>query len=219
MVSSISYTLGLNVENLNLNSAGSVNGTGNTLGQPHRWRDRRQRPGQQYGNDWLIGYELDDTLIGGAGDDKLDGGNDNDVMNGGIGNDTYYVGSSASVINEAAAQGTDTVIASTSFSLLSIANVENLTLTGTADFIATGNALSNFLQGNDGKNLLFGNEGNDTLNGGIGIDKLTGGTGRTTSISLVPTAIPSSRRPTRASTRSVPNRTSACSRGPPTSNG
>jgi Ca2+-binding RTX toxin-like protein len=177
VVSSISYTLGLNVENLLLDAAGPVNGTGNTL-------DNRIDGGiganvldGGTGNDWLIGYELDDTLVGGAGDDKLDGGFEDDVMNGGIGNDTYYVGTSGAVVNEAAAQGTDTIIASISLSLGLIANVENLTLTGSTDLIATGNTLSNLIQGNDGKNILYGGDGDDTLNGGIGIDKLVGSFG------------------------------------------
>jgi Ca2+-binding RTX toxin-like protein len=177
VVSSISYTLGLNVENLFIDAAGSVNGTGNTL-------DNRIDGGiganvldGGTGNDWLIGYELDDTLYGGAGDDKLDGGVENDVLNGGIGNDMYYVGSLGSAVNELASQGTDTIIASRSWSLDEIENVENLTLTGSLDFIGTGNGLANFLQGNDGKNILYGGDGDDTLNGGIGIDKLVGNFG------------------------------------------
>ncbi|TFW09419.1 DUF4214 domain-containing protein [Oxalobacteraceae bacterium OM1] len=45
-----------------------------------------------------------------------------------------------------------------------------VTLTGTADIDATGNALNNTLTGNSGKNILKGGGGNDILDGGAGID-------------------------------------------------
>ncbi|MFM6272466.1 MAG: M10 family metallopeptidase C-terminal domain-containing protein, partial [Dolichospermum sp.] len=57
------------------------------------------------------------------------------------------------------------------------ANVENLTLTGTAAINGTGNAGNNVITGNSGNNTLTGNAGNDLLNGGAGADTLTGGAG------------------------------------------
>ncbi|SFS51320.1 type I secretion C-terminal target domain (VC_A0849 subclass) [Pseudomonas sp. NFACC48-1] len=57
------------------------------------------------------------------------------------------------------------------------ANLENLTLTGSAHLKGGGNALDNVLIGNDGNNVLSGWGGNDTLSGGLGIDSLTGGAG------------------------------------------
>ena len=57
------------------------------------------------------------------------------------------------------------------------ANVENLTLSGTAALNGTGNGSANTLVGNTANNLLLGNAGNDTLSGGAGNDKLDGGTG------------------------------------------
>jgi hypothetical protein len=55
------------------------------------------------------------------------------------------------------------------------ANIENLTLTGTAVINGTGNSLNNTLTGNSMANLLTGGAGKDILNGGAGIDTLNGG--------------------------------------------
>ena len=57
------------------------------------------------------------------------------------------------------------------------ANLENLTLTGTAAINGTGNDLANAITGNSANNVLTGGLGNDTLNGGAGIDTLIGGLG------------------------------------------
>ena len=61
--------------------------------------------------------------------------------------------------------------------MANIANVENLTLTGTAAINGTGNGLNNSLTGNTANNSLNGGAGADTLNGSTGIDTLDGGTG------------------------------------------
>ncbi|WP_460431482.1 VCBS domain-containing protein, partial [Azotobacter salinestris] len=50
------------------------------------------------------------------------------------------------------------------------ANVENLTLTGSAGLSGTGNDLANLITGNSGSNVLDGGEGADTLIGGAGDD-------------------------------------------------
>ena len=53
------------------------------------------------------------------------------------------------------------------------ANLENLTLTGTAAINGTGNELNNVLIGNNGANALNGGVGADTLEGGLGKDAYT----------------------------------------------
>jgi trimeric autotransporter adhesin len=79
------------------------------------------------------------------------------------------------VIVEDAGGGIDLVQSSVSYVLS--ANVENLTLTGTAAITGTGNELDNVLIGNAGANALSGGAGNDSLDAGAGNDTLDGGTG------------------------------------------
>ena len=90
----------------------------------------------------------------------LDGGLGIDTLIGGAGDDTYVVDASGDVVTELANEGTDLVQSSVTYTLW--ANVENLTLTGSADIDGTGNAQDNRITGNSGKNLLAGLGGNDT---------------------------------------------------------
>ena len=84
-------------------------------------------------------------LYGGLGNDHLDGGSGVDKMFGGTGDDTFVVDNTGDVATENANEGTDTVFASVSFALA--ANIENLTLTGTASIAGTGNELANRVDG------------------------------------------------------------------------
>ncbi|MFJ3371202.1 M10 family metallopeptidase C-terminal domain-containing protein [Pseudomonas sp. NPDC086251] len=141
--STVDYTLGANLENLMLVGSGNLHGTGNAL------------------NNVINGY---------IGDNVLDGGLGADIMSGGDGNDTYIVDNFGDVVVEtsAPAGGIDTVRSSVSYVLG--ANLENLTLTGTADLEGFGNASNNVITGNDGDNRLNGDAGVDTLIGGKGND-------------------------------------------------
>ncbi|MEG4321852.1 MULTISPECIES: type I secretion C-terminal target domain-containing protein [unclassified Microcoleus] len=174
-----SYTIGENVENLNLGYMG-IAGTGNRL--------NNQIIGNALDNA-LYGQEGDDILYGNAGDDGLIGNSGNDTMQGGIGNDSYWVEQSGDVVVEAATSGTDTVFATVNYTLGD--NVENLYLMPHSNASeGIGNDLNNAiglantssadrLGGSGDQNLILsGMGGDDTLSGGSGKDLLTGGVGR-----------------------------------------
>ena len=120
------------------------------------------------GNDLITGGALNETLYGYAGNDTIDGGAGADTMIGAIGDDVYYVDNSNDVIVEVGSQGTDSVFASASFILN--ANVENLTLTGSASIYGFGNNFDNMITGNSGDNIIDGGAGADTMTGGAGND-------------------------------------------------
>jgi Ca2+-binding RTX toxin-like protein len=175
VVSSVNRGLGPNFENLVLTGSARA-GAGNAQANHITGNDVDNGLSGGFGND---------TLEGGAGNDTLEGGPGNDRMIGGAGNDRYLVDSALDIVVESALDPTDidTIVASVSYGLP--ANVENLTLTGSAlngagnalaNHIA-GNALANYLSGGGGNDTLNGLDGNDTLDGGPGIDRLVGGLG------------------------------------------
>lgn len=157
VLSSVTYTLAANVENLTLTGTGALDGTGNTL------------------DNVITGNSASNTLTGGDGNDTLDGGGARDVLVGGLGNDTYIADNAAEVTTELAGQGTDLVRASVTHTLQ--ANIENLTLTGASAINGTGNDLNNIIIGNTAANTLNGGLGNDYLDGGTGADTMIGGAG------------------------------------------
>ncbi|WP_295551257.1 calcium-binding protein [uncultured Pseudacidovorax sp.] len=150
VISTVTYTLGNNVENLILNGTSAINGTGNSL------------------NNLLTGNSAGNTLTGGGGNDTIDGGAGNDTLVGGAGDDTYIVDSASDVVTENASEGVDTVRSSVTLTLAS--NVENLVLIGTTALNGTGNTLNNSITGNAAANTLSGGTGSDTLTGGAGDD-------------------------------------------------
>ncbi|MDR6759816.1 Ca2+-binding RTX toxin-like protein, partial [Mycoplana sp. BE70] len=154
--SSVSFTLGANLENLILTGSKALNGTGNAL---------------------------DNVITGNNAANVLNGGGGKDTLIGHGGNDTYITDGGDTIV-EAANGGIDTVQSSVSLTLG--ANLENLILTGSAlngtgnglANVITGNRGANKLDGGAGNDTLKGDAGNDTLNGGLGKDILTGGTGK-----------------------------------------
>ncbi len=148
--SSVTFTLGTDVENLTLTGTQAINATGNTLANQ------------------LTGNSNNNTLQGLDGNDTLSGGAGADTLQGGAGNDSYVVDAAGDVVTESSGAGTDTVQSSISYTLGNY--LENLTLTGTGTRNGVGNAGANVLTGNSGNNKLDGGAGNDTLLGGLGDD-------------------------------------------------
>jgi Ca2+-binding RTX toxin-like protein len=145
VVTTVSYTLGANLENMLLAGSGSITGVGN---------------------------ELNNYIEGNAAANFLDGGLGVDIMKGGDGNDTYYVDSIADVVLETNANalvgGTDNVVTTVSYTLG--ANLENMLLAGLGSITGVGNELNNYIEGNAAANFLDGGLGADTMKGGDGND-------------------------------------------------
>lgn len=200
VVSTKSFTLGDNLENLTLSGTLAINGTGNAL------------------DNVLIGNGSDNTLAGDGGNDTLQGGLGNDVLQGGSDNDTYLFaqGDGQDVISDAG--GTDTIkfdasvatdsvtytqsgndliinygtagdsVKVTGFFGGAVNQVESVSFNdGTVQDVAYINAhlttsvvTDLTLTGTGGVDTLVGGAGNDTLQGGLGDDTLSGGAGNDT---------------------------------------
>jgi Ca2+-binding RTX toxin-like protein len=115
----------------------------------------------------LEGGDQSDFLYGSAGAETLDGKLSRDYMNGGGGNDTYIVDDVDDYIDESPDTGTETVKASISWNLsqrrfgsdASATGLDNLTLLESPEAInATGNYVSNVIQGNSNDNTIQGFE-------------------------------------------------------------
>jgi Ca2+-binding RTX toxin-like protein len=176
--SSVSFTLGSFLENLELTGSTAINGIGNNISNTITGNSA---------NNVLRGLGGNDTITAFGGNDTLDGGTGADTLNGGAGNDLYIVDNLGDQVNEIAnviflpggfplfIGGIDTVQSSVDFTLGDF--VEILELTGSATIDGTGNNINNRITGNSANNTLNGGAGNDTLLGGTGDDLLIGGFG------------------------------------------
>ena len=169
VTAAVSYTLadGVSVETLstvNAASTAAVDLTGNDLANSVH--------GNAGDND-LSGGGGNDLLCGLAGADLLDGNAGADNMRGGDGGDAYYIDDAGDRVLELLNQGSDTVYASTSYTLTGGAHVESLRTTndaGTGAITLNGNELDQTLTGNAGANVLNGRGGTDHLVGLLGND-------------------------------------------------
>jgi Ca2+-binding RTX toxin-like protein len=172
VISTVSYVLGDNVENLTLSGTDAIDGTGNALNNTLVGNAASNTLSGLAGDDRMTGGASADVLLGGEGNDVLNGSAGADTMAGGAGNDTCYVDDAGDVVVEAADEGTDRVVSTVSYALGD--NIENLTLSGTEATNGSGNALNNAMTGNAAANLLNGGGGNDSINGAAGLDFLEG---------------------------------------------
>lgn len=170
VVAYVSFTLGANIENLTLEGAGLINGTGNALDNVMRGNNLGNFMSGREGNDTIDGYGGGDTMLGGSGDDTYTVWGSNDRV--------FETTSTGSTLD---AGGTDTVISYGTYSISATIRgrqfVENLTLVGNLAINGTGNDLANRMTGNVGANVLSGGLGNDVLQGRRGDDALNGGDG------------------------------------------
>lgn len=109
--SNSAWTLGDNLEHLQLLGTDAIAGTGNTLGNRISGNAGANLLTGLAGNDTLGGGNGHDTLLGGGGDDLLQGGEGNDRLQGGLGADTLNGGFGADrfVFETPPASGVDRV--------------------------------------------------------------------------------------------------------------
>jgi Ca2+-binding RTX toxin-like protein len=156
VISSISWTLSDDVENLTLGGVLANNGYGNALNNVITGNG---------GANLLAGGDGNDSLSGGNGSDTLDGGAGNDLIDGGAGIDTAsYADAASAVTVRLAIAGAQNTLGAGVDTLTGIENLE-------------GSGFSDHLTGDAAANKLFGLDGNDVLNGGAGTDVMSGGTG------------------------------------------
>ena len=198
VVSSVSYALSANVENLRLMGDGYINGVGNDLNNTIIGNDYGNWLSGEAGNDRIDAAGGDDQLLGGAGNDRLYGGDDaviypypdeeegggycyvtsnNDILEGGAGNDILDGGSGNDLL--LGGDGEDTLYGGNDGLPAGICGYYGeegfYGSEGDGGYFANPN--DDQLYGGAGADILIGGTGNDLLDGGTELDQMSGGTG------------------------------------------
>jgi Ca2+-binding RTX toxin-like protein len=150
VLSTITFSLGANLERLDLKGTAAIDGYGNEL------------------NNTLKGNAANNHLYGGAGNDSIDGGDGNDYIEGGAGNDWLRGGNGIDTLSyrgDAAAVHVS----------LAIVNTTQNTGTGFDNIDGFEN-----LEGSAFNDELYGNDSDNKITGGAGIDHMYGAGGNDT---------------------------------------
>jgi Ca2+-binding RTX toxin-like protein len=200
VLSSVTYTLGLNVENLTLTGTTAINGTGNTLANVLRGNSVANVLTGGTGNDsyyvstgdtvtegssagtdtvfadvtWTLASNLEELTLIGTGNINGTGNTLANVLRGNTGINTLTGGTGDDSYYVGAG---DTVTEASSAGTDTVFADLNWTLGINVErltLLGTGNINAT---GNTLANLLTGNAGNNTLDGGTGADTMAGGAG------------------------------------------
>lgn len=144
--SSITHTLGANVENLTLTGMANINASGNIL------------------NNAIVGNAGDNVIDAGDGADKINAGAGSDTVSGGNGNDSMFGEDGNDVLNGGA--GIDNLNGGAD---------EDRLYGGLEKDGLFGGGANDQLCGEDGDDILYGDGGNDVIVGGRGSDYMAGG--------------------------------------------
>ena len=203
VVSSVSYTLATNFENLTLVGTNGVNGIGNALDNvivgsvTKFWNPLITTPTN---NDPITNpannpsMNVDNSLSGGAGNDTLIGGGGDDTLTGGANVDTFKVDAGVDQINDlgngsvsevlnvsvgatanATLAGNWTATAGSSNAGIAAIDAANFTLLDVS--LATGGGNWVLSKTGTGSAVIKGSANADTVIGGAGNDSITSGAG------------------------------------------